>query len=118
MSVRIESEVGLREALDGLARGQQKEILFIGGYEEGRDEKLYQGLVGVHDALMTEDSLRYQETLKRMESVEAGCKKRLRPEYREKFEGCVAFFEGRNWEDVRGIDREGRGSCETVVGGA
>ena len=45
MSVRIESEVGLRETLDGLA--QQKEILFDGGYEEGRDEELYQGLFTV-----------------------------------------------------------------------
>ena len=47
MSVRIESEVGLREALDGLAR--EKEILFNGGYEEDRDETLYQGLVGARD---------------------------------------------------------------------
>ena len=28
------------------------------------------------------------------------------------------IFAGRNWEDVRGIDRKGSGSCETVVGGA
>ena len=31
MSVRIENEEGLREALDGLAR--QKELVFSGGYE-------------------------------------------------------------------------------------
>ena len=31
MSVRIESEEGLREARDGLAR--EKEILFNGGYD-------------------------------------------------------------------------------------
>jgi hypothetical protein len=35
---------------------------------------------------------RYQETLKRLESVEAGCKKRLKAEYWEKFESCVAFL--------------------------
>ena len=90
MSGRIENEEGLREALDGLAR--QKELLFSGGYEEGIDETLYQGLVGAHDALMTGARLRYQEALKRLESVEAGCKVRLKPEYREKFEGCVAFL--------------------------
>ena len=90
MSVRIESEVGLREALDGLAR--EKEILFDGGYEEGRDEEVYHGLLTTHDTLMTGARLRYQETLKRLEGVEAGCKKRLKPEYREKFEGCVAFL--------------------------
>ena len=90
MSVRIESEVGLREALDGLAR--EKEILFDGGYAEESDGSLYQGLVGAHDALMTGARLRYQEALKRLESVEAGCKKRLKPEYWGKFESCVAFL--------------------------
>ena len=90
MSGRIENEEGLREALDGLAR--QKELLFSGGYEEGIDETLYQGLVGAHDALMTGVRLRYQETLKRLESVEAGCKVRLKLEYWEKVESCVAFL--------------------------
>ena len=90
MSGRIENEEGLREALDGLAR--EKEILFDGGYEEGRDEEVHRGLLAGHDALMTGARLRYQEALKRLESVEAGCKKRLKPEYREKFEGCVAFL--------------------------
>ena len=90
MSVRIESEVGLREALDGLAR--EKEILFKGGYEEESDGSLYQGLVGARDALMTGARLRYQEALKRLESVEAGCKKRLKPEYLGRFESCVAFL--------------------------
>ena len=90
MSVRIESEVGLREALDGLAR--EKEILFDGGDAEESDGSLYQGLVGAYDALTTGARLRYQEALKRLESVEAGCKKRLKPEYWEKFEGCVAFL--------------------------
>ena len=90
MSVRIESEVGLREALDGLAR--EKEILFKGVYEEESDGPLYQGLVGARDALMTGARLRYQEALKRLESIEAGCKKRLKPEYWGKFESCVAFL--------------------------
>ena len=74
----------------GLAR--QKELLFSGGYEEGIDEKLYEGLVDARDALMTGSRLRYQEALKRLESVEAGCKKRLKPEYWGKFESCVAFL--------------------------
>ena len=90
MSGRIENEEGLREALDGLAR--EKEILFDGGYAEESDGSLYQGLVGARDVLMTGARLRYQEALKRLESVEAGCKKRLRPEYWEKLEGCVAFL--------------------------
>ena len=91
MRVSIESEGALREALDGLAH--EKESLFNGGYEEGTDEELYQGLVGAHDALMTVRlRLRYQEALKRLESIEAGCKKRLKTEYREKFDGCVAFL--------------------------
>ena len=59
MSVRIESEVGLREALDGLAR--EKEILFDGGYAEESDGSLYQGLVGARDALMTGARLRLNE---------------------------------------------------------
>ncbi len=58
MRVSIESEGSLREALDGLAHGQDKKGLFDG----------------------------------RLESVEAGCKVRLKLEYREKFEGCVAFL--------------------------
>ena len=53
---------------------------------------MYEGLVGAHDALMTGARLRYQEALKRLESVEAGCKKRLKPEYWGKFEGCLAFL--------------------------
>lgn len=80
----------MREALDGLTR--EKEILFDGGYAEESDGSLYQGLVGARDALMTGARLRYQETLKRLESVEAGCKKRLKPEYWGKFEGCLAFL--------------------------
>ena len=88
----IESEGALREALDGLAHGHDKKGLFDGGYAEESDGRLYQGLVGAHDALTTGARLRYQETLKRLESVEVGCKQRLKPEYWGKFEGCVAFL--------------------------
>ena len=90
MGTRIETEETLKSVLLGIV--EEKELLFSGGYEEGIDEEVYQGLVGARDALMTGARLRYQETLKRLESVESGCKKRLKPEYWGKFEVCVAFL--------------------------
>jgi hypothetical protein len=90
MGIRIETEETLKSVLLGIV--EEKEILFNGGYAKESDGRLYQGLVGAHDALMTGARLRYQEALKRLESVEAGCKVRLKPEYWGKFESCVAFL--------------------------
>ena len=52
MSVEIETDEALKEALHELAHGQQKEVLFNGGYKKDSDERLYKGLVQAHDAEM------------------------------------------------------------------
>ena len=62
MGTRIETEETLKSVLLGIV--EEKGLLFSGGYEEGRDEKLYEGLVGAYDALTTGARLRYQEALK------------------------------------------------------
>ena len=100
MSVRIESELALREALDGLALVQDKKILFNGEYSQESDGPLYHGLLSAcaallppREALTTDVRFRYQESLKRLESIEAGCKKRLKPEYYKTFSACVAFLQ-------------------------
>ena len=98
MSVRIESEVELREALNGLAQGEER--LFNGEYSQESDGPLYRGLLSARDALLpphsaltTDVRFRYQETLKRLESIQAGCKIRLKPPHQQTFSACVAFLQ-------------------------
>ena len=91
MSVKIKTEETLKAVLHEMI--QQNENLFDGRYAAESDGPLYQGLVGAYNALMKDDSFRSQEALKRLQSVEAGCKIRLKPEYWTKFEACVAFLQ-------------------------
>ena len=96
MSGRIETDESLNVALHGLAHGQDKKILFNGDYVQESDGRLYQGLIEAAEAGTIEPTLkRYPETLKRLKSVEEGCKVRLKAEYWVKFEGCVEFLQGK-----------------------
>ena len=89
--MQIKTEETLKEVLHEMI--QQNENLFDGTHATESDGPLYQGLVGAYNAMMTGARLRYQEALKILQSVEAGCKIRLKPEYRTKFEACVAFLQ-------------------------
>ena len=104
MSERIESEEGLteaaaqqigseeelRKALQVLA--EDTNLLFIDEREQDRDQTLYHGLVQAYEAIQTDDKLRYQQALQSLESVEPGCNARLKPEYRAKYEACLAVL--------------------------
>ena len=82
MSVEIETDEVLKESLHELVHGQEKDVLFNGGYEKNSDERLYQGLVRSHDAFVGTWTMKtYQEMLKCLLSVEEGCKDNLKTEY-------------------------------------
>ena len=94
MSVGIETEDKLKEALQELVRGEEKEVLFNGGYKKDSDARLYEGLVKAGEAARIESRVtRDQEMLKWLLSVEGGCKERLKAEYWQKLEGCVGFLQ-------------------------
>ena len=65
MSVGIETDESLKETLHELAHGRGKENIFNDGYQEGGDQRLYEGLVKAQEAGGIESRVRrYQETLK------------------------------------------------------